>query len=130
MASRIETNGEQPPKIDFSDWEWDLPDNLFKQIADRIAEIIWAEIVETATREPPTIDSDEDRDNAPCLRIPLFGEDWATLIVPVADIVADPIFDDLHPGDYEYDAGLAETKRQTIAALRRWADILEQEPRK
>lgn len=101
--------------IDFSGWSWgqfNLDSGLLKVIADRVAEVIWNEAVESFTKERYARFTWDERTNQPAIGISLFEH---FIVLPLGEITID---DDL--------AAEGDQDEDVPRFLRQWADDIEQ----
>lgn len=80
------------PDIDFSEWTWgDFEESTFKPIADRVAEVLWGEVVDSLKDARPHFSLDSEDSERLSIVISLL--DTHFLVIPVAEIELDDLED-------------------------------------
>jgi hypothetical protein len=109
------------PEIDFSQWTWgDFEESTFKPIADRIAEVLWGEIVDSIRTGEPRLDTDNDGRGSISIIVDLMGTHF--LYIPLAQVEIDDsllVAKDQPGWELDYEATIAQ-QQQAIDILQGW----------
>jgi hypothetical protein len=108
-------NADRKPEVDFRDWNWgelDLDSSPLKLVADRVAEVLWAEIVDSVKNDGYARFSAEES-GEPTIIVGLL--DTHFLVIPLSDIIIEDE-EDGHDDDVP-------------KWLRQWADAIEERRR-